>query len=182
MRCLTTHEVSEWLRERAIPQDPYHQGKAPTYYLQFHAPVRHRQSDAFVRHYFERIIRESESLIHMTDWGLYQPSEMIAITGIRHSFGEKRILIHAPGYTLDPGEAEVGICLFSLSVSFGWSSYLYSLNKRSTLYNWEGDIFDFWTDNHSALAEMKTLLKQFNLTETIKTEQADEGNRRSTDA
>lgn len=166
MRCLTNNEVSEWLEARAISQDPYHNEDEPIHYLQFYAPTRHLRLDAFTRDYFKRIIPESEPLIQFTDWGLYQPSEMIAITGIRHSFGEKRNLIDAPGHQIDQDETELGISLFSLSASFAWSTYLYSTNEKTTLHNWEGALFDFWTDSHSALAEMKELLKQFDLQET----------------
>ncbi|TDU81066.1 hypothetical protein EI77_00368 [Prosthecobacter fusiformis] len=121
--------------------------------------------EAFARHYFLNISPDAESLIHMTDWGLYEPSQMIAITGIRGSRGEDRWLIDAPGHRLTSEEVELGISLFSLSASFAWSSYVYSPSHCSTLYNWEGDIFDFWTDSVEVFAEMKLLLTQHNLTE-----------------
>jgi hypothetical protein len=166
MRCLTNHEVSGWLEARAISQDPYHNDESPIHYVQFHAPTLYLDLDAFTRHYFKRIIPGSESLVHITDWGLYQSSEMIAISGIRCSFDEKRNLIDAPGHQLDQKETELGISLFSLSASFAWKAYLYSTNEKTTLYNWEGALFDFWTDSDSALAEMRAILKEFNLKET----------------
>jgi hypothetical protein len=104
----------------------------------------------------------------MTDWGLFQPSEMISILGIRLAQGDARKLIEAPGHCLGSDESEPGIALFSLSASYAWSSYLYSPIHRSTLYNWEGEIFDYWTDSIEALEEMKLLLTQFDLEETTK--------------
>ena len=96
---------------------------------------------------------------------------MIAIDDIRSSREEDRMLIDAPGHILTSGQKEIGISLFSLSVSFAWSSYLYSAQKHSTLFNWEGDVFDFWTDSEQALEEMRLMLNQFDLTETNKGEQ-----------
>lgn len=122
--------------------------------------------DAFTRHYYEQIIPASHTTVRMTDWSQYQPSEMIAILGIRSNANELRKLIEAPGHHLTPEESETGISLFSLSASFGWSSYLYSPTHRSTLYNWEGSIFDFWTDSRAAIENLKSLLKQFGLDQT----------------
>lgn len=168
MQCATESEIDNWLNERAIPKDPYYGEAAPEFYLQFHAPPKYRWLDAFTRHYYERIIPESESLIHITDCALYQPSEMIAITGIRRSRGEDRLLIEVPGHSLILEEVELGISLFSLAASFAWSSYLYSPANRSTLHNWEGEIFDFWTDSKQCLAEMGVILREFDLEETTK--------------
>ena len=172
MKCVTDSEIDDWLRQQSIHTDPYHGDSSPAFYLQFHAPSNHRRIDAFARHYYERIVPEADSLIHMTDWGLYQQSEMIAIVGIRSSRGEDRMLIDAPGHILPSGEKEIGISLFSLSASFAWSSYLYSARDHSTLFSWEGEIFDFWTDSEQVVTEMKLMLKQFDLPETNQGEQA----------
>jgi len=171
MQCVTDSEIDEWLLERYIPRDPYFSDSSPALYLQFYAPKSYRQTDAFTRHYYERIVPESDSLVHMTDWALYEQSEMIAIVGIRASRGEDRMLIDAPGHIITPGQKEIGISLFSLATSFTWSSYLYSPQNHSTLFNWEGEIFDFWTDSEQALAEMRLILHQFDLAETTTGEQ-----------
>ena len=175
MRCLTDNEVSDWLLAHSIPKDPYRGASTPANYVQFYAPSTHRHLDAFVRNYSLVIIPDSESMVHMTDWSLYQPSEMIAIMGIRSSCDENRWLIHAPGHLLAPEEAETGIALFSLSASFAWSSYLYCPKNRSTLYNWEGDIFDFWTDCDATMEEMMFLLAQSDLAETTRGELGADG-------
>ncbi len=168
MKCITESQIDDWLQQRSIHKDPYHGDASPTFYLQFHAPSNHRRIDAFVRHYHDRIVPEADSLIHMTDWVINHQSETIAIVGIRSNLGEDRMLIDAPGHILTSGEKEIGISLFSLSTSLGWSSYLYSSRDHSTLFNWEGEIFDFWTDSTQAMSEMKLILNQFELTETKK--------------
>ena len=88
------------------------------------------------------------------------------IAEIRESRSERRSLIEAPGHELTPEEIELGVSLFSLSASFDWTAYLYSPLNRSTLYNWEGELFDFWTDSEGSFAEMDRILKQFELEKT----------------
>jgi hypothetical protein len=172
MKCLTENQIEEWLDQRTIQKDPYRGKASPAFYLQFYAPTSHRRIDALVRHYYNRIVPEGDSLIHMTDWGHYEQSEMIAIQGIRSSRGEDRMLIDAPGHVLPSAQKEIGISLFSLSASFAWSSYFYSAQDHSTLHNWEGEIFDFWTDSKQAVSEMRLMLNHFDLAETTKGEQA----------
>ncbi len=168
MKCITESQIDEWLGQRSIHKDPYHGNASPTLYLQFYAPTNHGRIDAFVRYYYNFIVPEVDSLIQMTDWGTYEQSEMIAIEGIRSNCGEDRMLIDAPGHILQFGEKEIGISLFSLSASFAWSSYLYSPRDHSTLFNWEGEIFDFWTDSVHALSMIRIMLNQFDLTLTHK--------------
>ena len=166
MRCVTDSQIFDWLSERSISIDPYHGAVTPRYYLQFYAPARHSELDALARHYYGRIIPDLDSLVHLTDWSAYQESEMITMKGIRSGRGEERPIIEAPGHILPPGDSETGVALFGLSVAFGWSAYLYSSMDRSSLYNWEGEILDFWTESKLAFNEMKLILKKFNLSET----------------
>ncbi len=166
MKCVTNSEIDDWLSQRSIHKDPYHGESSPAFYLQFYAPRNHRTIDAFTRHYYERIIPDSDALVHMTDWGLYQQSEMNQILGIRSSRDKNRLLIDAPGHIVSSAEREIGISLFSLTASFAWSSYLYSAQNHSTLFNWEGEIFDFWTDSERVVTAMKLMLHQFDLVET----------------
>lgn len=163
---MTESEIDEWLLVRSLPKDPYHQKIGPDDYVQFSAPSSHQRLDAFIRQCFAIFVSESESLIRMTDWSLYQPSDMIAIDAIRSSQREFRLLIDAPGRHLAPEESELGIALFRLSALFGWSSYLYAPATRSVLLNWEGELFDFWTESEAKLMDMKAIMKQYDLHET----------------
>ena len=82
------------------------------------------------------------------------------------------MLIDSPGHIITPSEKKIGISLFALSASFAWSSYIYSPHHRSTLYNWEGEVFDYWTDSAEVVSEVKLILEQFDLSETNQGEQA----------
>ena len=173
MRCLTTIEISDWLSRMEVPEDPYWGEPNSMHYLQFYAPPEHRRVEAFSRMFYQQIIPNSELLIHITDWVFYTPSEMLVIDAVRGSHNESRRLIDAPGHLVDQSESDLGIALFSLSASYAWKSYLYSPHLRTTLYNWDGEIFDFWTNGNQEYLAMKSLLSQFSFTETTVAEAAD---------
>ena len=165
MQCLTENEISHWLRERGIPEAPYHQVPPTSFYLQFFTPPNQSLS-AFFRQYWALVIGGETALVHITDWGLYTASEMIPLMGIRALHSETRTLIDAPGHLLETHESETVISLMTLTTFFAWSSYWYSPSGHSILYNWEGDIFDFWTDDAAKMEMMKRLLVDFDLRET----------------
>lgn len=170
MHCLTESEISQWLQQRGIVGDTYHQSHSTGHYLQFYAPKNHRTVSAFLRNYGELITGGSEGLVHITDWSLYTQSEMIPIMGIRSLHDEKRWLIDAPGHCLASNEMDVAVSLVVLTTAFAWSTYWYCPASRSTLYNWEGDIFDFWTDDPAMMEIMKKLILDFDLHETKNSE------------
>lgn len=78
------------------------------------------------------------------------------------------MLIEAPSHEIGTYEAELGISLFSLSSSFEWSAYLYSSVHRSTLYNWEGALFDFYTNSQETLELMRQIVQKFGLVITLR--------------
>lgn len=166
MKCVSDREVSGWLLDHGLPEDPYRGEAAPDHYLQFSVPKSFLALEAFVRQFYSRLIPEAESLIHLTDWGLYQESQMVAVAGIRAGAGEHRALRESPGHVLPSSSGEVGVALFSLATAFAWSSYLYCPSNRTILYNWEGELLDFWTDSDLKNEEMRTLLKELEIEET----------------
>ena len=102
MKCLTDHEVSAWLAERAVKQDPYGNGSSALYHLQFHAPLKWVHVEAFYERYWTSIVgNEPESLFHVTDWSLYTPCQMATFSAMRSAAEEKRRLIDAPGHCLE---------------------------------------------------------------------------------
>jgi hypothetical protein len=163
MKCYTVNEIIDWVGTRGVPYSPYGGKRTPNHYVQFVPPQTHRKTEAFIRHYLWNGLSAKPILIHLTDWGLYEPSEMIVIEAIRGRYGETRSLVDAPGHAFPPEEKETAIALFSLSASYGWSAYLYSEVDNTILRNWEGDLFDFWTDSERQFKEMLELLEKFKL-------------------
>ena len=56
--------------------------------------------------------------------------------------------------------------MFSLTVAFQWEAYLHIPMSKTILLNWEGDIFDLWTDDRSVFASVSDMLRTFCLSET----------------
>jgi hypothetical protein len=163
MKCLTDREVSEWLGEHGIPERPYKSREAAVHYLQFHAPGSYPRLEALMQSIHCRLTSGTGWLIQIEDWAHYTPSQMIAVQGIRALAGENRLLIDSPGHLIEADEADTAISLSSLCAAFGWSAYTYSPLARTTLYNWEGEIFDFWTDRAELYAEMQRIAAEFSL-------------------
>ena len=154
-----------------VPEDPYRSRGGSGHYLQFCAPPEHRRTEAFIRMFCHEIVPDSQLLIHITDWVFYTPSEMLVMDALRGSHNEGRRLIDAPGHLVDRSESDLGIAIFSLSTSFAWKSYLYSPHLRTTLYNWDGEVFDFWTSGIQEYRTMQSLLSRFAFTKTTEAEQ-----------
>lgn len=102
----------------------------------------------------------------ITDWPLYKPYEMKIIDFARSAHGEKRPLTDAAGHIFSLDEKHDLIALFSLTVAYDWKAYLYFPSSKTTLYNWEGEIFDFWTDDKSRYNKLLELQKAFYLNNT----------------
>src|SRR6185312_1757777 len=157
MRCLNNDEQKSWLSRHSIPESTYEGGGTQEFYIQFHTPEKFRQLQFFLNGYFYHFLGDSSALVAITDWWSYQPFEMNLVEKLRLIHGEKRPLIEASGHLFEAKEKDDIIALFSLATAFGWKSYLYLPNQKTTLYNWEGDMMDFWTESdecHKAMAEL----------------------------
>ena len=159
MRCLTESEACEWLSKIGMSSDPYSESGDSRYYIQFHQPKLHKEKEAFARGYIEAFVDGGEALLHLTDWGLYTKGEMLVVDEIRALAGERRRLIVAPACLFGEDYVEEGIMLFGLTGSFEWTAYLHSADEKTSLLNWEGEIYDFWTSSLDCLNRMVDLLK-----------------------
>lgn len=165
MRCLTISEISEWLTRHGITSDPYDHPEPPSaHYAQIKVPGVYLRVEAFMRQYLAIVSPNRDLLLHIMDWETHT-SGMIVIDSMRAHHGESRNQIDAPGHLFGPTETEHAIAMFSLCASFGWQCYLYSTEDQSTLLNWEGEIFDFWTGIPESLAKFQKLAKTFGFSE-----------------
>lgn len=163
MKCLTANEQSELLASWSVPEDPYRGASVPAHYSQFYPPEKFRPLQYFTLAYLELFGAGRSGLVAFTDWALYKPHEMELIDQTRRAEGETRPLIEASGHLFGPEEKNKMVAAFSLGVGYGWSAYLYLPNHKTTLYNWEGDIMDFWTDSTENLQQMGNLLSTYKL-------------------
>jgi hypothetical protein len=163
MKCITVMEQQAWLSRKKMLEQPYRSNQAPKHHIQFQPPKHLRAVEAFTHNLTELFLVNHEALLSVTDWALYQPYEMRLFESVRRVHGEERSLIAAPGHLLRAIEKDDLIGLFSLSVAFEWTSYLYFLDARVTLLNWEGAIFNLWAQDAQRLQAASKLLGAFSL-------------------
>ena len=161
MKCLTQQEIGKWLAERQVTPSPYGRVKSPAHYRQFRVPQRPLVNFAFIRQFLK--LTDCEVLVHLTDWPTYEPAEMAVVTAIRHEWNESRNLIDASGHLFQSSQSELAIALFGLSGNFEWNAYLYLPNNLATLHNWEGELYDFWSDDVTIDLGVEKLIGRFEL-------------------
>ena len=164
MQCLTDSEIATWLADHDGTSVPCRKSKSPSHSLQFACPNRPLETAAFIRNFLNLL--SSEILIQVTDWPLYEPSEMLVIEALRNLHGESRNLIDAPGHLIPAGEKEIAIALFGHTVNFQWNARLYvpedfatlQLCNFATLQNWEGELMDFWSNDSTFYSQVVKLV------------------------
>lgn len=162
MKCLTSDECSEWLRERGIIEFPY-ETSWQKMVLQFEPPRSPRTLTAFTRQLVDAFGEFPGALLQFTDWSLYCPDEMALVASLRRGHGEDRWLIDAPGHLFAPTEEAEAIGHCYLALTFGWSAYLYSASGAATVNFWEGDLVDFWSPDQSLTQKVLEVVHSFEL-------------------
>jgi hypothetical protein len=165
MRFLTPGEISEWIKANDLIEDPYTGESEPRFHAQCYAPDTYFAVEYFLRTVFGQLLAEGELLIHVSDWEPSEPCRDFATNALREKLGETRPIDETPGLLINRSSDEVAIALFAQCACFKWKSFVYSTCDRATLYNWEGDIFDFWTDSEAKLSEFRSLMQNFQLAE-----------------
>ncbi len=166
MRCLTDSEQREWLIKNGQIENPYgNNSSSGKFYHQFCTPTRLAAIESFSDSYLN-LWKDGEALLVVTDWALYQPYEMRLFELARRAHGENRNLIEATGHIFSIEEKDDLTALFSLTVAYQWKAYLYLPLAKTTLFNWKGEVFDFWTDNFDNSTELLDLQKAFRLKKT----------------
>lgn len=162
MKCLTKEEITQWLSDQKVTPTPYNNVKPPARYLQFKLPPRPLANASFIRQFLQLIT--GEILVHVTDWPTYEPAEMAVVDALRHKWNESRNLIDAPGHLIPSNEPELVIALFGHTGNFEWNAYLYLPKDLATLYNWEGELYDFWSNDGDVHLALRKLADDFGLT------------------
>lgn len=144
---LTDEECSKWLAFHKLPADPYRsRGSKPPFYEQFQLPHHPFRISALFRSVLYCAEPFETALLHITDWGLYEPDQMAVIAGVRKAHGEHRPLIESPGHLFTATERDLLIGVLSLVTSYGWTAYIY-FDHGVALLSWEGDLLDFFSSD-----------------------------------
>lgn len=131
--------------------------------VQFYAPEKYSRIECFVRGFIREVIGSGEMLILIEDAEPSEECQRFVHEAIRKAMGEKRPFHKAPAYLVNWEEAEKAIAIFSLTSCFQWKCYLYGTSDMTTLYNWEGAIFDIWTLSTSRAKKAGQILDWFKL-------------------
>jgi len=171
MKTLTAEEVSTWLAKQGQVEDPFNGPVDPRYRIAFNVTMDYSACDCFLRCFLDQIITRGDVLVVVDDAAPAEPSHDFISQALRSSVGEARAIEEVPGYLLTYEDREKAVALFALMSGFRWKCYLYGSYNQIALYNWEGDIFDAWTDSESILAQIRLQVRTFGLKEVEDTGQ-----------
>jgi hypothetical protein len=166
MKALTFEESNDWLASVGVKHDPFREkAKGAQYYLTGAlTDVSRSVSFAFVRNLLVYgLMPSGDVLLRISDWSLYQKDEMSVIDSFRSSFGECRSLNEANGHLFASAEMDHCVGLFNLTFAYGWSSYLYIFNPSLTFFNWEGEMFEFWSEQKDPIILVQKYCQKHNL-------------------
>jgi hypothetical protein len=165
MKCLTPNEVSVWLRQSGQIENPRDSSEEYAFHFTFKAPLNYNYQalECFWNCIITEVAVADELLIMTTDAEPSVPSQDFILEAVRRTANEKRLLFEAPGYSVSYDEREKAVALLSLMSGFGWKCYLYPSQGRTVFYNWEGELFDFWTDSESKKNITLQIIKNFGL-------------------
>ncbi len=167
MQLLTVAEQSRWLADRQLPADPYAAGgDVFQFYLQFYPPENFRGVESFIKGFLEYAGRGSDLMVTVMDTVNPDPYELRLFDRLRTLNEERRRLLDTPVHLFEPTEDDDVIAMFTLTVAFQWQAYLHVPKTRTVLYNWEGDIFDFWTADRLVFESVSRMLDTFELKQT----------------
>lgn len=165
MDTLTDQQCVHWLQAARIPIDPYSSLSEP---IPFGRPVPFFEQVDLPSHrspVFHQLIRSvpfESVLLHCTNWDLHYPGEIEVIEAIRKSAGERRMLKETPGHLFGKGEEDLLAGMLAIMKYFAWSAYLY-FDNATTLYCWEGEIFDLWAYEEESFMKVKEVFSRCEL-------------------
>jgi hypothetical protein len=168
MRVLTQLETQQWLQKHGHVEDPHVNldlNKLPSNYShsQRYSPSAYGTIESFTDQYLSEITPEGDWLLQITVWDVWCDSRGYIIKSLLPTFDEACAYRQMGSFLFNSAERPKAIAIFSLTSCFMWKSYIYGEFDQSVLYNWEGEIFDFWTTSAIKFKQVDKLFKQFNL-------------------
>jgi hypothetical protein len=169
MKVLNQREITEWLQERGHVEDPHQNvdwvnDLAEKYFhVQRYAPSAYSTVESLTDQLISSIVPDGELLLQIVEWDSWCDPRAYVIKNLLPTFDEAIPYRQMGGFLFEMSERAKAIALFSLTSSFGWKSYLYGEFDQVAWYNWEGEIFDFWTSSHAKIQEAESLFNHFKL-------------------
>jgi len=166
MRVLALTEQARWLQSQTLPADPYKSGgETFEFYLQFYPPKHLGGVECFTEALIGYAAEGGETMMTVMDTECPREYDVRLFDRLRFQVGESKTIYEAPAHLFAAEELQDLIPMFALTVAWQWEAYLHMPRTRTILLNWEGDIFDMWTDDHSVFMGVSEMLKTFGLSE-----------------
>ena len=170
MPCLTEKGLNKWLSSRghAISEsDPNWPRAEPV--MQFYAPKTYQGTQCLVDTVLREVFEEGETLIVIDYAEPFDDCDQVIMEAMakflegRHYNYFELPPNHFPSFKFKKSEWSRAVALFTLLSTFGWNCFLYGSNNQLTLFNWEGEIYDFWTDSEVKRKNMNRIIRTFAL-------------------
>lgn len=164
MKWLDKRGATQWKITHEQFVDPYRDGCNAKIWIQFEAPAEYTTLECIVKCFLAEVLCESEEfLVDFVDWSPSQTCRDLLIEALRLKSCGIGQLQNSPACLCTSAEMDWVMALFVLSSCFEWKAYLYGSHGNTGLYNWEGEIWDFWTDSDAHWNKMNTILESFGL-------------------
>ncbi len=138
-------------------------GESFTYAFRFAIPSKASVQIALSEALIDAIPEVAKSILWMTDWPLYREHEMGLLMRIRASYGESRLLIHAPGHVLEEADRRILAGLIFLTQAFAWDSYYVTPDARSILFTSHHELMEVFTLDEQFAAKIREIGTRFRL-------------------
>jgi hypothetical protein len=141
-------------------------GESFEFSLQFYAPKTFRSTECFTEGLLGFAGGNGNVMMTVIDTVSPYDYEERLFNRLRFPEGQPTSIVETPVHLFASEELRDLIPIFSLTVGWQWQAYLHMPASRSILLNWEGEIFDFWTDEQSVFSGVAGMLETFGLRET----------------
>lgn len=167
MRVLALTDQARWLRAHELPADPYESGGDTfKYYLQFHPPKHLAGIECFTGALIGCAAAGGEAMLTVMDTECPYDYDERLFDRLRFPAAGPGTIHEAPAHLFGADELQDLIPMFGLTAAWQWETYLHMPGTRTILLNWEGDVFDLWTDDPSVFVAVSEMLRGFGLSET----------------
>lgn len=155
-------QCTKWLQDRNIVESPYGSKKSKSKYSDQYKIVKREE---FASEVVEKLEPFKDALLVVTDWNFYHPDDwqyykphQLPFTKMAHAliFEHNPIRYKGFGLLYIQNPAEI-VSHIKHCIEFGWSVYLYPDSADTTLYFWEGELMDVWSDSKTTFSNLKKL-------------------------
>jgi hypothetical protein len=161
MKYISPQAASDWIRALGTIEAPYSIKPSPLPWKQYPTPETASPVNTLVK----RLVDAKSALLVFNDWSFYHPEDWQYYKPHQLGFVEamRGIASQHPGFSqglalfFDAIEHDELTSHVSVSLELGWSVYLYPETASATVFFWEGDLIDVWSQSRAIFAEADRL-------------------------